>query len=87
MYLLYVLNHFFQELFTPSSRREASSRINRWRFVILSSRTDITVTKILAIVNRTSEYISESSLDLQLGMGLTYPQEITLLQVGDSVHS
>ena len=56
--------------------------------MILSSRTNIAVTKILAIVDQTNhspDAITESSFDLQLGMGLTYPQEVTLLQVGDSV--
>jgi hypothetical protein len=36
--LLYVLNHSFQKLFTKSGRGEASNRLHRRRFVILSSR-------------------------------------------------
>ena len=89
---LYVLNNSFQELLTQSGRREASRRLNRWRFVILYSRAiTFTVTKfssaVIQTVNQTLDLNAESSLDLEYAMALTNPQPVTLLQVGDLIQS
>ena len=58
------------------------------RDVIFSS-TSIAVTNLSSAViqttNQSSEFNSESSLDLEYGMALTNPQPVTLLQVGDLV--
>ena len=83
-------NDSFQEVFIKSGWREASSRLDRWRFVIFS-RTKIAMTKISSAViqttNQSSDFNLESSLDLEYGMALTNPQSVTLLQVGDLVQS
>ena len=51
--------------------------------------TSIAVTNLsLAVIqttNQSAAYNLESSLDLEYGMGLTNPQPVTLLQVGDLV--
>jgi hypothetical protein len=53
------------------------------------SNTSIVVTDFFSAVvqtfNKSEEFDGESSLDLQYGMGLTNPQPVTLLQVGDLV--
>lgn len=40
---------------------------------------------VIQTFNQSFEFIGESSLDLEYGMALTYPQPVTLLQVGDLV--
>jgi hypothetical protein len=56
---------------------------------LMFSNTNIAVTDFsLAVIqtfNQSSDFIGESSLDLEYGMALTYPQPVTLLQVGDLV--
>ena len=55
---------------------------------LIFSSTNIPVTNFfLAVVltDPSEDIILESSLDLQYGMGLTYPQKVTLLQVGDLI--
>ena len=40
---------------------------------------------VIQTVNKSTDFNLESSLDLEYGMGLTNPQPVTLLQVGDLV--
>jgi hypothetical protein len=59
------------------------------RDLIFSLLTNIAMTCFSSAVIQTtnqSEYFNgESSLDLEYGMALTYPQPVSLLQVGDLV--
>ena len=56
---------------------------------LIFSSTNIAVTNfssaVVQTVNQSFLFNGESSLDLEYGMGLTNPQPITLLQVGDLV--
>ena len=57
---------------------------------LIFSSTNIAVTKFSSgspiPTNRSdTDNMTESSLDLQYAMGLTYPQKVTLLQVGDLI--
>jgi hypothetical protein len=56
---------------------------------LIFSNTKIAVTDfssaVIQTTNQSFDFNGESSLDLQYGMGLTNPQPVTLLQVGDLV--
>ena len=58
---------------------------------LIFSTTNIAVTifspAVIQTFNQSLDFIGESSLDLEYGMALTYPQPVTLLQVGDLVES
>ena len=56
---------------------------------LIFSTTNIAVTisspAVIQTFNQCFDFIVESSLDLEYGMALTYPQPVTLLQVGDVI--
>ena len=56
---------------------------------LIFSTTNIAVTisspAVIQTFNQSFDFIVESSLDLEYGMALTYPQPVTLLQVGDVI--
>ena len=56
---------------------------------LIFSSTNFAITNfssaVIQTTNQGSEFNLESSVDLEYGMGLTYPQPVTLLQLGDLV--